>query len=401
MNSYFDTLGSQVLERWREVSFSLEAFPEVARVAIEEWPPAGEVEIEEMMREFLLNDEQPLQSESGFGQPELVAFNHERFYIQVLFWLDGTTDIHQHAFSGAFHVMHGSSIHAEFDFANAQAVTPHLQVGDLKMRQVELLETGRTVAISSGQGCIHSLFHLDTPSVTMVVRTHNDEGAGPQFNYLPPRVAIDPLREDALTMRRKQLLGVLETLDHPEYGQRVEEMVARLDFERGFHVLQHSMGRLLELDEWEPTLLCFQEKHGELAMGVAETLKEGLRRETIAQLRYYIEDPEHRFFLALLMNVPTRDDIFAFVGERFDEQSPTATILGWLRELIEPSESGAILLDAVLIETFDLDTYEQAPFIISTLRPVLEGDRKSENLEEEPYEILATLKESCLRPLFE
>ncbi len=139
MNSYFDQLGRTILERWREQNFSLEGFPELARIALDESPPSQNVDLEELVQEFLSNDDQPFQSQSGFGQPELVAFNDQRFYIQILFWLDGTTDIHQHEFSGAFHVMHGSSLHAEFDFVHAQSITPHLRVGDLEMKKIELL----------------------------------------------------------------------------------------------------------------------------------------------------------------------------------------------------------------------------------------------------------------------
>ena len=296
MNSYFEKLGRTVLERWRKQNFSLEAFPELARIAIDEAPPSENVGLEEMIHEFLVNDEQPFQSQSGFGQPELVAFNDPRFYIQILFWMEGTTEIHQHEFSGAFHVMQGSSVHSEFDFVGARSVTPHLRIGDLRMKQIELLETGRTVPITSGRECIHSLFHLDTPSVTVVVRTHHDPGTGPQYNYLPPHIAIDPIHADALTIRRKQLLDVLETLDHPSYATRVREMVGSLDFERGFNTLLHAMDRLQVLDEWEPVLATFQKRHGELAKGVPETLAESLRRDSISQMRYHIENPEHRFF---------------------------------------------------------------------------------------------------------
>ena len=249
MTSYFETLGRTVLERWRQQNFSLEAFPEIARIAIDEAPPSENVDLEEMIHEFLSNDEQPFQSQSGFGQPELVAFNDPRFYIQILFWTEGTTEIHQHEFSGAFHVMQGSSVHSEFDFVGARSVTPHIRTGDLRMKQIELLETGRTVPITSGRECIHSLFHLDTPSVTVVVRTHHDPGTGPQYNYLPPHIAIDPVHADALTMRRKQLLDVLETLDHPGYATLVGKMIESLDFERGFHTLFHAMDRLQDLDE--------------------------------------------------------------------------------------------------------------------------------------------------------
>src|SRR4051812_44637083 len=150
MDVFFTELGRTVLERWKRENFSLEKFPGIARAALDERPPAKHVDLAALMRDFLSNDDQPPQSDSEFGEPEIVAYHHPRFYVQLLFWMDGTTAIHQHEFSGAFHVMHGSSIHAHYTFENARSVTPHLRVGDVRMKQIELLETGRTVPIVSG-----------------------------------------------------------------------------------------------------------------------------------------------------------------------------------------------------------------------------------------------------------
>lgn len=400
MNSYFEKLGQTVLERWREQNFSLDVFPELTRIAIDENPPSENVDIDEMIHEFLSNDAQPFQSESGFGQPELIAFNDTRFYIQILFWLEGTTEIHQHEFSGAFHVMRGSSVHSEFDFVNARSVTPHIRTGDLRVKRIELLETGRTVPITSGRECIHSLFHLDTPSVTVVIRTHHDPGTGPQYNYLPPHIAINPLHSDPLTARRKQLLDVLEAIEDGNYATFVNEMMERLDFERGFNMLRHAMPRLKELDEWDAVLAKFQNKHGELASGVPDTLEECLRRETISRLRHFIVNPEHRFFLALLVNVQKRSDIFMLISQRFPGSSPIATILGWAEELMEPNDFGISLLDASFPETLDIDIEEQSEWLIVALRQALEGEGDGDEIAEEMTEIQAALRASCLRPLF-
>jgi len=396
MNCYFEKLGRTVLERWREQNFSLAVFPELTRIAIEEAPPSKNIDIDELIHEFLFNDDQPFQSESSFGQPELIAFNDTRFYIQILFWLEGTTEIHQHEFSGAFHVMQGSSVHSEFDFVGARSVTPHIRTGDLRVKQIELLETGRTVPITSGRDCIHSLFHLDTPSITVVIRTHHDPGTGPQYNYLPPHIAINPLHADSLTARRKQLLDVLETIEDPDYGTHLNEMMGRLDFERGFNMLRHAMPRLKELNEWDEVLATFQNKHGELALGVPDTLAECLRRETISQMRHFIINPEHRFFLALLINVQNRADILALVARRFPESSPIDTILGWAEELVEPNDFGVTLLDAAFPETPNIDFEEQSRLLIDALKYALEG-----NTDENDFlEIQAALSASCLRPLF-
>jgi hypothetical protein len=292
--------------------------------------------------------------------------------------------------------MGGSSVHSEFDFVGARSVTPHIRTGDLRVKRIELLETGRTVPITSGRDCIHSLFHLDTPSITVVIRTHHDPGTGPQYNYLPPNIAINLLHADSLTARRKQLLDVLETIDDPNYGTHVNEMMGRLDFERGFNMLHHTMPRLKELNEWDEVLATFQNKHGELALGVPGTLEECLRRETISQMRHFIVNPEHRFFLALLINVQNRADILALVARRFSGSSPIDTILGWAEELVEPNDFGITLLDAAFPETPDIDFKEQSQLLIEALKNALE-EKSDEN---DFLEIQAALSASCLRPLF-
>lgn len=400
MKPYFEMLGRTVRERWRQRNFSLESFPELARAAIDESPPFRNIDMDELVREFLLNDDQPFQSDSGFGQPELIAFNDTRFYIQILFWLEGTTEIHQHEFSGAFHVIHGSSVHSEFEFAGARPVTPHIRIGDLRVKRIELLETGRTVPITSGRECIHSLFHLDTPSVTLVVRTHHDPGTGPQYNYLPPHIAIDPLHADALTARRKQLIDVLEAIDDPGYPAILREMAGSLDFERGFGILRHAMPRLQELGEWDQVLAVFQKRHGELAKGVPSTLAECVRRETITRMRQHTGNPEHRFFLALLMNVQRRADVHSLITERFPDQSPVGTILGWAEEMIERTDFGIMLLDAVFPVTSEM-TIEVLPhLVLVVLKHALVEDLDSKSLTPELSGIHAALTASCMGPLF-
>ena len=404
MDAFFNKLGRTVQERWKRVNFSLTEFPEIACTALNEQPPAEHVDLAAFIREFLINDEQPRQTQSGFGQPELVVYSHPRFYIQVLFWLDGTTDIHQHEFSGAFHVMHGSSIHALYEFENAESITPHFRVGDVVMKEIELLETGRTVPIISGRSCIHSLFHLDTPSVTVVVRTQNDPGTGPQFNYLPPHLAIDPAFDDELTTRRKQLLEVLEAMNAPDYGELVQAMIEDLDLERGYFILKQSMGHLQALGEWEPVLDAYESKHGELVGGVAATLAEQVHREVIKNFRASVTEPEHRFFLALLMNVPTRDKVLALVAQRFPDEDPVETILRWAEELGEETDQGIAILDAGFPESLDIEMEDQPDVFIAALRHFLEGGKKvpatlKSLSSAQVQQLLSSFAESSLRSL--
>lgn len=401
MDSFFTTLGRTVLAEWKKVNFSPARFPGIAREALEARPPARHVDLAALIRDFLLDDEQPLQSHSGFGQPELIVFDDPRLYIQILFWLEGTTDIHQHTFSGAFHVLAGSSIQSRFIFENAEPISAHIQVGDLRLTETRLLETGSTVPIDSGRGCIHSLFHLDTPSLTVVVRTHTDPGTGPQFTYLPPHLAVDPFHDDTLTHRRKQLLDVLEQTEDPSYADAVREMIGALDFERGFFVLQNCLGYLRRTGEWEESWERFRLQHGRLAGFVAPTLDEIVRRDSMVEMRRAITAVEHRFFLALLLNVPARAAILELVAKRFGGP-PAETVVRWAGELGESSEFGSAILDAVFPAELALPEPEQAGVFLAALRHFVVGGSET-NCATLPAKILTPLRKafaaSALRAL--
>jgi hypothetical protein len=79
MDAFFVDLGRRVRKQWQAVDFSLAAFPGIAQTALEENPPATQVDLTDLTRSFLRDDEQPFQTASGFGQPELVVYDDPRF----------------------------------------------------------------------------------------------------------------------------------------------------------------------------------------------------------------------------------------------------------------------------------------------------------------------------------
>ncbi len=374
VNSFFEDLGRTVRTKWQSVNFSLPAFPAIAQATLEEHPPSEHLDLPSLIQDFLLDDEQPTQSSSGFGQPELIVHHDTRFYIQILFWLDGTTDIHQHSFSGAFHVVAGSSLHARYRFDNVRPVTAHFQLGDLQLIETRLLETGATVPITSGPGCVHSLFHLDTPSITVVIRTHCDPGSSPQFTYLPPHVALDPVQDDALTLRRKQLLDALERTGAPEYPDLVRSMIERLDFERGFFILQNSFACLRELGVWDDIWESFADRHGDLAPFVMPTLEDIIRRDALVAMRATFDDAEHRFFLALLLTVPDRAGIIHLVAQRFPGDS-IGNVLRWAAEMIVCTDTGTWILDASFPPDLNVPDEDQPELFLAALSHAVKGGK--------------------------
>jgi hypothetical protein len=149
-------------------------------------------------------------------------------------------------------------------------------------------------------------------------------------------------------------------------------MIEVLDFERGFFILQNGMGYLRTLNQWEEAWSAFEEKHRRLAGFVAPTLDEIVRRDILVELRGTVTEAEHRFFLALLLNVPTRDDILGLVAQRFAGPS-IDTIMRWAEELIIVSHSATWLLDVGFPEEIPIPVEERSEVFLAALRYCIEG----------------------------
>ena len=98
----------------------------------------------------------PIQATFGsdFGQPPVTVFWHPRFFIDVLVWNSGTTSIHDHAFSGAFALLQGTSLHTQYEFRESENLGPHFKLGALQLGAVELLQLGSSRQIHAGSSFV-------------------------------------------------------------------------------------------------------------------------------------------------------------------------------------------------------------------------------------------------------
>ena len=102
-----EEMGRLIQERWGKYNHDEEAFPELAaRVLREMAPYKGFDSMTPIEWLFSTRDfPRQLTARSDFGQPPITVFSDHRLVIDLYYWLDGTTDIHQHGFSGAFQVV--------------------------------------------------------------------------------------------------------------------------------------------------------------------------------------------------------------------------------------------------------------------------------------------------------
>jgi hypothetical protein len=321
----------------------MERFPEIAARALEEDPPADHLDALDVVRWVLRSSSLPNQRNVGsnFGEPPVHVYDAERFFIQVLHWIDGTTAVHQHSFCGAFHVLGGSSVHALYRFEEEEQYGNSLRLGKISVRRAELLNRGATREILPQSAMIHSLFHLERPSVTVVVRTPGLTGFGPQFQYLRPRIAIDPFYVPDETQRKIQSLGLFARVKVEDYEAELRAALRSTD---EFGLVQIGLASVQQVAPGLAVPVIVEEarrKHSELADALLEALTGIAREQAIVGLRRKLRSPDDRFFLALLMSFRRANEFFPLIAVRYPNQQPEDVVIDWLRRLAEVPDPDA------------------------------------------------------------
>lgn len=340
---FFERLGDRVEQAWRAVDYDEQRFPELALQALAETPPSehlGTYDTLTWLLQARAIPRQQLDGEDQFGQPPVQVYENERFYIEVLHWLDGTTAVHQHAFNGAFHVLAGSSVHCLHRFAEERRYNQRLRTGRVTVETVELLEKGATRTILAGDAMIHSLFHLDRPSVTVVMRS-NIVGSLPQYSYVKPCIAHDPFHRPQQTTRQLQALAALAKLRHPELHGLIVSTLRAADASSFVQLALGVQSHLKTRAAFVAVLEAAREQHGELVDALLAAGAEETRQRAIIGLRGKLQSSEQRFFLALLLLFASAPEIFALVRSRYPERAPEDVVVDWIREIAELADPDA------------------------------------------------------------
>ncbi|MBA2334091.1 MAG: hypothetical protein H0V90_04055 [Blastocatellia bacterium] len=363
----FNKLGREIESLWRDKNYNEEIFPTLAADALKRADMPSKVTPWEVLEWTLGQSELPPQKDlsGNFGDPPITLFVAPRFYIDVYFWVDGTTQIHQHSFCGAFQVLLGSSIHSWYEFERRESINKFTEIGDMSLKLCELLQTGEVQEILAGRQYIHSLFHLDQPSATIVVRTGQSPLSLPQYSYLKPYLAIDPFFDQQTVTKKIQCLNTLIRLKHPETDRLITELLKTSDFQTTFAILSAVRGHLQsnQLDQmfnlgtpqerFDKFLEIARQRHGASSDIFPEIFAFREWQNEIVKRRSYVTSPDHRFFFALLLNVEGRERIFALIKQRFPKSEPIEMVLDWVFELGQTRVVGTNSPNALGIEEFD------------------------------------------------
>lgn len=401
----FQKLGREVEDLWREKNYDEEIFPVIAAHALRDFNLPEKVSAWDAIKWTLGETTLPEQRDlpGRFGDPPITLYNSPRFHIDIYFWLDGTTSIHQHGFCGAFQVLLGSSIHSSYEFEAKEIVNRFTELGDINLDDCELLKVGDVRKILAGKQFIHSLFHLDQPSATVVVRTHRNPLHLPQYDYKKPYLALDPFFEEPNLIKKLQTVTMVLRIKHPDADKMLAEMLETADFQTSFSILGNTRhllqtGRIeqffqvgSEENRLDKMFEIVKRRHGSLAESLLPIFAHQDKIGEIVNRRSYITNTEHRFFLALLLNVEGKERIISLIKERFPESEPIDKILDWTTELAQTKIFGSNLPNALGIADFnDFDS-----FVLEDLLKGLSLEEICENfLQDSPQEDAENVKKN-------
>jgi hypothetical protein len=243
-------------------------------------------------------------------------------------------------------VLEGSSLHTRYGFELEQPVNSTFRLGRLDVEGVELLPEGNIEPIRCGEAFIHSLFHLERPAVSLVLRTHQRTDAPPQWSYRRNGISFNPFQHDAIRSKKLEALRVFRALGTDVMLAEAKGMLERADLQLTWEILgacfdglgggslEKSFGLNLRNDGMPELLELARECHGAAAVDRMEgALEESVQENQILALRRVIQTPELRFLLGVLLNTAEPRHALDLLRERYPDRDPVEEFLDRVDEL--------------------------------------------------------------------
>lgn len=334
---FFQKLGARVDELWRVQGYDEAIFSAVALQALQELPPDQHTCLLDVVCGATQASNLPTQVDmkATFGDPPLTVFEGRSFRIEVLFWLRGVPGIHQHAFSGAFHVLEGSSIHTRWRFVPEERVNLRLILGRAEFTEVEILRRGDNREIIAGPGMLHATYHMDKPSLTVVVRTIVEHDKAPQYSIMPPHVAHVPSLRHDIVVRQSQLLQMMLQTHPEECLRHLRCLMSLKDTYWVFEVLDALWSSIDDEEARQQLLATARHHHPALLQALEPSFDQVVRGDHITRVRGDVgDDSELRFLLALLRNVPDGDEIRRLIALCYPDTEVVDLIERWVRRVV-------------------------------------------------------------------
>jgi hypothetical protein len=310
---------AQALEsRWSATGHAAAAFPDIAESCLREARLHESFDLAELASEWALRDQcLPFDlSNEDAAEPALTLYEepHARFTIHLYLWAEFfRTGIHDHAIAGANVHLLGHSLHARYRFEPQQHAGPGLCFGDLSVLRADVLGPGDAYAIAPDRSFIHEVFHLDVPTVTLIVRSTIGANYRPMA-YYPPGLAMDTATSiGPVAEKLWQFDRFLRRTAKSDVAPYLQALLGRADSCHLAAFLIRSCERAESLAEIEPLLAGLRQASPCAAELEAAAWHRLAARQAAGGT---VRDSGHRLFMALLQTFGYRPQLFERIRER-------------------------------------------------------------------------------------
>ncbi|WP_329417565.1 hypothetical protein [Streptomyces sp. NBC_01268] len=356
VDSFVSSTAAELRRRWRRADSTRASFPSLAAGAIADGLAREPVTGDDVLHWVLDGAELPFQPrlDETFGQPPVTLYHDGEFQLDALYWVQSSTDVHAHGFSGAFAVLDGQSVHTRFEFAETHRFDDHFMIGRVVATGAELLDVGAVHEIHEGPALIHSVVHLGCPSVTLVARTCGHSSPIPEYAYFPPTIALDPSKDDLLRTRTVQLVRMLIRSGATGLARTVETLIARCDVHTAFLVVRELSRNAAASTLVHAALGWSEARWPGVAGPFGDAVSAELRHVGAVTMLHRITEPDHRVVLGALAALDEPSQVRGFLRKHVAAETDSL-IAGFVRAV---RDTGA------------LDIPAERPFDHMMLRPL-------------------------------
>jgi hypothetical protein len=331
-------IGEEIERRWASRAHRHSFFPNLAADCLHEAAYHRTFDEEEIIawvnRAKTLP--QQLDPRGVFGQPPLTVWRTDRFVIDLYFWVDTETSIHDHSFSGAFTNLTGHSLNCSYRFERAAQHGEGLSTGSLSLDDADFVRPGDVRPIVAGSKFIHRVWHLDCPTVTLVARTTQRPLNLRQYTYYPEGLAVQYRSQLPVEFqRRRDFMGYQFRRRHPQRIALCEATLARTRGWERFTLLKDLVTFYLngtdDARELEGVLARLPARDrpwietGLAVMRSAHPLK--------SVYWHRLRLMEHRLLIALLGTYRERQSVAGWLARHGYQDDWRALLTNWLSEM--------------------------------------------------------------------
>jgi len=248
----FKTLVRRAEREWTRTRHRLAAFPEVAARLLREFEyDLNQDQLDRWLVQWF-RESVPLPEQvslhNTFGQPPITLFNNGSLVVDLYLWVAADTTIHSHGFRGAFRVLHGSSLQETYDVKVTRRIAPGVVQCDPGIPRMTILQPGDVHVILPAEKLTHRVIHLESPTVTLCVKTINEPGIH-QWEYYPHGLAMQRLDLDPDLIKEIYYFEYLLNRDTTLAARFLQAIVGGLSVVMRLTLYDALCGGALELSE--------------------------------------------------------------------------------------------------------------------------------------------------------